>query len=75
MASILRSGLERRSRHHVHLSTDPGTARRVGARHGAPVVLEVWAEAMAREGKLFYRAENGVWLTERVPPRFLRVLG
>ena len=37
--SILRSGLERRNRHHVHLSLDQETARRVGMRHGKPVIV------------------------------------
>ena len=47
------------------------TARRVGARHGAPVVFAVDAAAMRRAGHVFYRSANGVWLTDRVPPEFL----
>jgi putative RNA 2'-phosphotransferase len=68
---ILATGLEPRGRHHVHLSADAETARRVGARRGEPVILAVDAAAMAREGLLFWRTTNGVWLTETVPPRFL----
>src|SRR3712207_7169980 len=49
VASILATGLEPRGRHHVHLSEDPDTARRVGARRGDPVVLVVDAAAMARQ--------------------------
>ncbi len=71
--AILREGLERRGRHHVHLSPDAGTATRVGARHGRPVVLEVDAAAMARDGHPFFVTANGVWLTDAVPPRYLRV--
>ena len=69
---ILREGLERRGRHHVHLSGDPETAVRVGARHGRPVVLEVDAAAMAADDHEFLVSANGVWLTDAVPPRYLR---
>jgi putative RNA 2'-phosphotransferase len=73
VAAILEHGLERRGRHHVHLSPDERTATRVGARHGRPVVLRVDAAAMAADGHVFLRSGNGVWLTDAVPPRYLRV--
>lgn len=69
---IQRMGLEKMRRHHVHLSADPETARAVGARHGRPVLFAVDAAAMAGAGYLFYRSDNGVWLTDAVPPEFLR---
>lgn len=72
--AILREGLDRRDRQHVHLSADADAATRVGARHGRPVVLRVASAAMAAAGHRFHRAENGVWLTDAVPPAFLRVL-
>ena len=72
--AILREGLRKMRRHHVHLSADFATAVRVGSRHGAPDVLLVDAAAMARDGYLFYRSDNDVWLTESVPPRYLRLL-
>lgn len=72
MESILRSGLRRMARHHVHLSKDIETAAKVGARHGKPVVLEVKACAMAEAGYKFYQSANGVWLTEDVPPEYLK---
>lgn len=72
--AILREGLDRRSRQHVHLSADADTAIRVGARHGRPVVLRVDAAAMVAAGHVFHRSENGVWLTEAVPPAFLQRL-
>ena len=40
------------------------------SRHGIPVVLTVDARAMAEDGILFYRSENGVWLCEEVAPRY-----
>jgi putative RNA 2'-phosphotransferase len=70
--SIRATGLHAQSRTHVHLSADYETAVKVGTRHGKPMVLEVLARQMAVDGFLFYQAENGVWLTERVPPEYLR---
>lgn len=71
VASIRREGLRPGQRHHVHLSADPDTAAAVGRRRGTPVVLGVRADAMQVAGYRFYWSPNGVWLTERVPPRFL----
>lgn len=72
VASIRATGLHRGGRHHVHLSPDVETARRVGARRpGTVVVLTVDAAAMARDGHVFYRSANGVWLTDAVPARYL----
>jgi len=62
------------ARHHVHLSGDIPTARAVGARHGRPVVFVIDAQAMRRDGFLFYRSANGVWLVDSVPPEYLRAL-
>jgi putative RNA 2'-phosphotransferase len=70
--SIREKGLLRGKRHHVHLSPDRETAARVGQRRGRPVVLVVEAGRMHRDGHPFYQSENGVWLTETVPPAFLR---
>jgi putative RNA 2'-phosphotransferase len=62
------------SRHHVHLTADEATARRVGQRRGRPVLLAVEAAALHAAGGAFYRSGNGVWLTEAVPPQYLREL-
>jgi len=70
--AILQEGLRKMLRHHVHLSEDIATAKRVGARHGRPVVFEVDATAMQEAGYTFYCSENGVWLVDRVPPEYLR---
>jgi putative RNA 2'-phosphotransferase len=69
--AILVEGLRKMGRHHVHLSADATTATRVGARHGKPVVLEVAAARMAADGHVFLRSDNGVWLTDAVPPGYL----
>ena len=74
LPSIRQAGLVRGKRHHVHLSGDVETARRVGGRRGRPVVLVIEAGRMFHDGYPFYRSENGVWLAESVPPRYLRIL-
>jgi len=71
--TIAAHGIAKMSRHHVHLSADMETAIKVGARHGKPVVFAVDAAAMHRDGHLFYRSQNGVWLVDAVPPRYLRL--
>jgi putative RNA 2'-phosphotransferase len=71
LPSIRTVGLERRARHHVHLSERTDTATAVGGRHGKPVVLTVDAARMQADGLLFYRTPNGVWLTDEVPAKYL----
>jgi putative RNA 2'-phosphotransferase len=71
LPAIRADGLRRMSRHHVHLSPDPETARIVGRRRGAPHVLRIAAGAMHRDGHVFHRADNGAWLTDHVPPNFI----
>lgn len=70
--SIRERGLVPGSRHHVHLSARRAIALEVGRRYGSPVLLEIDARDMHLAGHLFHQAENGVWLTERVPVRFIR---
>ena len=71
LASIRRQGLRKRSRQHVHLSADRETATKVGSRRGKPIVLRIAAGGMKRFGAVFYRSDNGVWLTDHVPPKFI----
>jgi putative RNA 2'-phosphotransferase len=71
LPSIFTDGLVRGRRHHVHLSKDQITARKVGSRRGKPVILLVEAGRMQRDGHKFYLSANGVWLTNSVPPRYL----
>lgn len=69
---ILAGGLQKMRRHHVHLSADRQTAQTVGGRHGRPVIFTVLSGAMHEAGHVFYQSDNGVWLTNVVPPQFLR---
>lgn len=69
--AILRHGLLKMARHHVHLSADRGTAVKVGARHGRPAVFVVASGRLHADGATFYCSANGVWLVEHVPPAYL----
>jgi putative RNA 2'-phosphotransferase len=74
VSSILTTGLRPGARRDVYLSPDVETARAVGRRRGEPVVLVVDAGGLHETGHVFRCASNGVWLTEAVPPAYLRRL-
>lgn len=71
---ILRDGLLPMTRQYVHLSADIGTAKRVGIRHGKPIVLVVDADRFVRDGHKLRLSANGVWQAEKVPSSYLRIL-
>jgi len=69
---IRKQGLKPMSRHHVHLSPDLETAWKVAKRRfgKTPIVFEVLALRMTNEGVEFYLSDNGVWLTDKVLPKY-----
>lgn len=71
LSSIMQQGLLKGSRHHVHLSERQETAIEVGRRYGKPVVLKIACAEMHRDGHLFFRSDNKVWLTPHVPARYI----
>lgn len=71
VASIDEKGLIPKSRLYVHLSPDEVTAKKVGQRHGKPVIYTVKSGEMHRDGISFYRSVNGVWLVKAVPVKYL----
>lgn len=70
--SIDVQGLLPKSRLYVHLSSDMETARKVGSRHGRPVIYEIDCRQMVRDGFRFFLSANHVWLTKEVPVTYLR---
>jgi putative RNA 2'-phosphotransferase len=58
--TILRNGLLKMKRHHVHLSTHAYTAIQVGQRHGEPALLRIAALEMNNDGYSFILSDNGV---------------
>ena len=73
LETIRFQGLLKGRRHHVHLSTDTRMTLKVAARHGPPVLITIDAGSMQRDGFVFYRTGNQVWLTDHVPVRYLNV--
>ena len=73
MESILKEGLKKQQRQHVHLSQHKETAVAVGSRHGKPVVLAIDTKAMVSKGFAFYLSDNNVWLVDSVPLEYITV--
>lgn len=72
VASIDKQGLIPKSRLYVHLSTSIVTAVAVGKRHGNPVIYEIDAGQMHKDGYKFYESANKVWLTKEVPVKYMK---
>lgn len=68
---IKKKGLLPMKRHHVHLSKDEETAIKVGSRRGKPVILKIDAQKMQDAGFKFFISDNGVYLTDSVPKRYI----
>lgn len=71
--AIQEQGLLPMERLYVHLSTDVETATNVGKRHGTPVIFQVNAEQMQKDGYDFFQSVNGVWLIKEVPVKYLEL--
>lgn len=72
--SIYKEGILPKSRNYVHLSGDIETAKKVGSRHGKPVILQIDSKMMNNRGIKLFRSENGVYLVDKVPNDcFIRV--
>lgn len=69
--AIMETGVTPQKRHAVHLSPSAATAVSVGSRHGKPVVLVVDTHRMHQDGYTFQCSQNGVWLTDYVPVRYI----
>lgn len=72
---ILAQGLLPKDRQYVHLSQEIITAIDVGKRRDhEPVLLEVLAQFAYENGVVFYQEKGGIWLSEPIPVRYLRVM-
>lgn len=71
--AIQEQGLLPMERLYVHLSIDVKTATNVGKRHDTPVIFQVNAEQMQKDGYDFFQSVNGVWLTKEVPAKYLEL--
>ena len=62
----------KQQRQHVHLSSNVETALNVGRRHGRPFVFKILARQMFSDEYEFFLSDNGVWLTDNVPTKYLK---
>lgn len=74
LKGIFKDGLKRVKRHAVHLSHETVTATKVGSRRGDAIILEIDSKKMYADGIKFYKSENGVWLVEEVPSKYIKKL-
>ena len=74
LTGILKEGLDKRNRNHVHLSENIETAKIFSNRRkGRSELLEIASAQMRADGYKFYKSENGVWLTDSVPPKYIKI--
>ena len=70
---IMIDGLLPMGRHHVHLSSLTETAEQVASRRQTTnVILIIRALDMHNDGYDFFKSDNGVWLTDKVPVTYIK---
>jgi putative RNA 2'-phosphotransferase len=69
-------GLHKMKRHHVHLSKDQETAQIVATRWKGklPILLQVHAKKMCKDGFSFFLSDNHVWMTDQVPLSYIELV-
>ena len=72
--SIIKNGINKGKRNHVHLSIDIETATKVGSRHGKPIIFEVSAKEMYNDKNKFFLSENNVWLTDFIDSKYVKLI-
>ncbi|OZB97783.1 RNA 2'-phosphotransferase [Paenibacillus sp. XY044] len=70
-AVILSEGIKPMGRKYVHLSEGVEFASLAGKRRGELVILQVDTQRAVQDNVKFYLANNGVWLADFVPARYL----
>jgi len=70
--AIMKEGLNKMRRHHVHLSPDEKTAAVVGSRRGKFEILKIEAMRLRADGHKIYMSENGVYLIDSVPAKYIK---
>ena len=70
--SIMKQGLQKQQRLHVHMSENIPLMLEVARRRGEPRLIEINAKKMFADGHQFYLTENDVWLCESIPNQYLK---
>ena len=72
---ILKEGLSKMKRHHCHLQKDIETCKEVANRRkGDKCILKIEALKMRADGYKIYISENGVYLVDYVPSKYIEIL-
>jgi putative RNA 2'-phosphotransferase len=72
LTNIFDNGILAMKRQYVHLSTDEDAAKLVASRRqGALVVIKVKAQKAFKNNISFYKEENGIWLSECIPAKYI----
>ena len=72
---ILKDGLKKMNRNHVHLSKDLQTSITVGKRKGSNItILEIDTESFIKDGNDIYISKNNVYLTDYISPKYIKIL-
>lgn len=70
--SIKDNGLLSQQRQYVHLSMDIDTALQVGKRRDiTPVVLTIKAKLAWKDGVIFYKGDDKVWLADSIKSKYI----
>ena len=73
--NILKSGLLKGSRQHVHLSENIDTAKNVGLRYAKNEdmlwIISIDTKKMYEDRYRFFKSENDVYLIDHIPPMYL----
>ena len=73
-SSINEQGLIPKKRLYVHLSDNISLAKEVGLRHGDVIIYQVNCKEMIKDGYEFKYSENGIWLINEVPVKYIKKL-
>lgn len=69
---LMKEGIKKMSRTHIHLSGDLETAITVGKRKDNNiVVLSINSKKMSEDGLEFFISKNGVYLADNIPAKYL----
>lgn len=71
---IMAGYISKMSRLYVHMQSNISKAEQSARRwkNQIPIVLEIAADEMVQDGWKFYLSENGVWLVDQVPLKYIR---
>jgi putative RNA 2'-phosphotransferase len=74
--AILKKGLLKMKRNHVHLSPDYETALNVANRYcknDTPHIFKIDTYPMIVNYIRFYESDNGVWLCDYIDPKYIKI--